>query len=64
IEVAGTPQPAPAPRFSRTVPEVASPPAFAGAHTREVLAAWGIPADRVAEWESSGAVKQADPATF
>jgi alpha-methylacyl-CoA racemase len=63
IEVAGTQQPAPAPRFSRTVPEVAGPPAFAGAHTRQVLAAWGIPADRVAEWESSGAVRQADPAS-
>ncbi len=33
IDVAGTMQPAPAPRFSRTHAEVASPPAHAGAHT-------------------------------
>ena len=40
-------QPAPAPRFSRTSPEVARPPAHPGQHTREVLTDWGIPADRI-----------------
>jgi len=62
IDVAGTRQPAPAPRFSRTVPEVSMPPAFAGAHTREVLRDWGVGADRIESWESSGAVKQAESA--
>jgi alpha-methylacyl-CoA racemase len=62
IDVAGTTQPAPAPRFSRTVPEVSMPPAFAGAHTREVLREWGVGADVIESWESSGAVKQAEPA--
>ncbi|TFH16531.1 MAG: CoA transferase, partial [Acidimicrobiales bacterium] len=62
IDVAGTTQPAPAPRFSRTVPEVLMPPAFAGAHTREVLSEWGVGADTIESWESSGAVKQAGSA--
>ena len=62
IDVAGTTQPAPAPRFSRTVPEVSMPPAFAGAHTREVLGEWGVGADTIESWESSGAVKQAESA--
>jgi alpha-methylacyl-CoA racemase len=62
IDVAGTRQPAPAPRFSRTVPEVSMPPAFAGAHTREVLRDWGVGADRIESWESSGALKQAESA--
>ncbi len=40
IEVAGIPQPAPSPRFSRTPGSVQRPPAFAGQHTDEVLADW------------------------
>ncbi len=42
IEIAGMTQPAPAPRFSRTTPEVARPPAHAGQHSAEVLGAWGF----------------------
>jgi alpha-methylacyl-CoA racemase len=42
IEIAGMTQPAPAPRFSRTRPEVARPPAHAGQHSAEVLSAWGF----------------------
>jgi alpha-methylacyl-CoA racemase len=42
VEAAGIVQPAPAPRFSRTVTEVGMPPGGPGAHTREALAAWGI----------------------
>ena len=59
IDVAGVRQPAPAPRFSRTVPQVISAPAHAGQHTREVLADWGIPADRIDELVSSKAVAAA-----
>ena len=47
IEVGGATQPAPAPRFSRTVPQVVSAPAHAGQHTRAVLADWGVAADRI-----------------
>jgi alpha-methylacyl-CoA racemase len=35
-------QPAPAPRFSRTVPEIARPPAHPGQHTDEALRDWGF----------------------
>lgn len=38
----GNVQPAPAPRFSRTPPEIQSPPARPGEHNDEVLAAWGF----------------------
>jgi len=42
VERDGMVQPAPAPRFSRTGATLTTPPAEAGAHTREALAAWGI----------------------
>ncbi len=43
VEHHGVRQPAPAPRFSRTTPQLSSPPpATAGSNTREALAAWGI----------------------
>ena len=42
IEVGGVVQPAPAPRFSRTRNEHPAAPAAIGAHTREVLEAWGV----------------------
>ncbi|GIK47961.1 MAG: CoA transferase [Hyphomonadaceae bacterium] len=44
MELDGVVQPAPAPRFSRTPGEVQGPPAKVGAHTDEVLAAWGVTA--------------------
>jgi alpha-methylacyl-CoA racemase len=57
VEVAGVVQPAPAPRFSRTPPEISRPPAHPGQHTREVLADWGFAADAVDELLAAGAVK-------
>jgi alpha-methylacyl-CoA racemase len=57
IDVAGTRQPAPAPRFSRTSPEVGSPPAHPGQHTREVLLDWGLGEDVVDGLFASGAAK-------
>jgi alpha-methylacyl-CoA racemase len=59
IEVGGMRQPAPAPRFSRTATAVERPPAHPGQHTREVLADWGIAADRVDALVASGAVADA-----
>jgi alpha-methylacyl-CoA racemase len=59
LDVDGAVQPAPAPRFSRTSPELTQPPAHAGQHTREVLSAWGVSDDRIATLLDSGAVKQA-----
>jgi alpha-methylacyl-CoA racemase len=59
VELAGVTQPAPAPRFSRTVSEVERPPAHPGQHTSEVLLDWGVSKERVESLLSSGAVKQA-----
>jgi alpha-methylacyl-CoA racemase len=56
VEVAGIRQPGPAPRFSRTRPEISSPPPHAGQHTDEVLAAAGFDADRVAKLREAGAI--------
>ena len=58
-EIAGLVQPAPAPRFSRTAPEVSAPPAHPGQHTRETLLDWGINPERVEELIGSGAARQA-----
>lgn len=41
VEAFGVTQPAPAPRFSATPGVISRPPPECGAHTREVLAAWG-----------------------
>jgi len=56
-EVAGVVQPAPAPRFSRTVPEVAGPPTRPGAHTDEVLRDFGLDAAEITALRDGGAVR-------
>ena len=56
VERDGVVQPAPAPRFSRTAPEIVRPPSHAGQHTDEVLAEWGFDADRIAKLRDAGAV--------
>jgi alpha-methylacyl-CoA racemase len=58
VEHGGLTQPAPAPRFSRTVPAIQRPPAHDGQHTREVLAEWGVGSDRIESLIDSGAAKQ------
>jgi alpha-methylacyl-CoA racemase len=60
IELGGTVQPAPAPRFSRTAAEVTQLPAHAGEHTRDVLADWGVSAERIGQLIESGAVRHAE----
>ena len=57
INVNGHMQPAPAPRFSRTTPEISRPSAHAGQHTAEVLRDWGVA--NVDALLASGAAKQA-----
>jgi alpha-methylacyl-CoA racemase len=59
VERDGMTQPAPAPRFSRTVPTIEASPAHDGQHTVEVLRDWGIAPDRVDALIDSGAAKQA-----
>jgi len=56
LERDGVPQPAPAPRFSRTVPEAGRAPGPVGADTEDVLAAWGLPATEIAELKAQGIV--------
>jgi alpha-methylacyl-CoA racemase len=52
-------QPAPAPRFSRTEPELGPPPGHAGADTDAVLAAFGYSAAEIASLKEAGAVGSA-----
>ncbi len=57
VENAGVVQPAPAPRFSRTVAEVQRPPAHPGQHTDEVLKEWNVADDaRLAALRADGAI--------
>jgi alpha-methylacyl-CoA racemase len=56
IERDGIKQPAPAPRFSRTAPEIARSPQHPGQGTRDALEDWGIGKDRIDELVESGAV--------
>ena len=56
-EVAGVVQPAPAPRFSRTVPEIAGPPPGPGQHTTEALADWGFSTEETAALRAAAAVR-------
>jgi alpha-methylacyl-CoA racemase len=52
VHVDGVPQPAPAPRFSATPAALDRPPAVAGQHTDEVLAAAGFTPDEIATLRS------------
>jgi len=56
VEVAGSPQPAPVPRFSRTEAKIAGPPAHAGQHTQEILAEVGFSAEEITKLREAGAV--------
>ena len=47
IEVDGVAQPAPAPRFSRTVPEVSGPPPLPGEHNKIALLDWGLSKEEI-----------------
>lgn len=52
----GEQQPAPAPRFSRTVPELRQPPARPGEHTQDVLQRWGFDDDAIAALRADQAI--------
>ncbi len=56
VERQGLLQPAPAPRFSRTAPELDRPPAYPGQHTREVLESFGFDAAEIARLKDTKAV--------
>jgi alpha-methylacyl-CoA racemase len=56
VEIGGLKQPAPAPRFSRTVPPTPSAPPMPGEGGDEALAAWGIPLAKVQDARAKGAI--------
>jgi alpha-methylacyl-CoA racemase len=56
IEVADITQPAPAPRFSRTAPEVSRPPSRPGQHTDEALGDWGFTGEEIVELRECKAI--------
>jgi alpha-methylacyl-CoA racemase len=56
VEIDGVIQPAPAPRFSRTPGRVQRPPASKGAHTEEVLAAFGLSLDEIERLRKSNVI--------
>jgi alpha-methylacyl-CoA racemase len=61
VDGVGGPQPAPAPRFSRTPAAVRGKPRAAGADTRAALQGWGFTPDEVTALEQAGAVVQNGP---
>ena len=57
VEHAGVTQPAPAPRFSRTPPEIRrAAPRTAGEHSQEVLADWGFRDDEIEALREADAI--------
>ena len=56
VDVDGVTQPAPAPRFSRTAPELGLPPAAPGQHGGDILADWGWTTDAVAALRERGVI--------
>jgi alpha-methylacyl-CoA racemase len=56
VEFEGVQQPAPAPRFSRTKPEIARGAPKPGEHTDEVLSEWGFTPDELKKLKEAGAI--------
>lgn len=56
VDIDGVIQPAPAPRFSRTPPEIQSPPPVPCEDTEQVLGDWGFSSVDIADLRESGAI--------
>jgi alpha-methylacyl-CoA racemase len=56
VEVEGVPQPAPAPRFSRTPSAIQRPPARPGEHTEEAMRDWGFSTAELEQLRGAGAI--------
>jgi alpha-methylacyl-CoA racemase len=56
VAIGGVIQPAPAPRFSRTTPDLPAPPRPAGDGGLAALTEWGIPQERVTQLHASNVV--------
>ena len=59
VELDGVVQPAPAPRFSRTKPEIRHSAGSTGEQTDGALGDWGLSAAEIAELKTCGAIKGA-----
>jgi alpha-methylacyl-CoA racemase len=57
VEIDGVPQPAPAPRFSRTPGEIQGPPPNPGEHTESALLDWGFDEEHIASLRKAGAIR-------
>jgi alpha-methylacyl-CoA racemase len=57
IDRGGVEQPAPAPRFSRTTPEIERDAPWPGQHTDDALADWGFGADEIAKLRETSAIR-------
>ncbi len=57
IERGGVEQPAPAPRFSRTAPEIRRDAPWPGQHTDDALADWGFGNDEIAKLRETSAIR-------
>jgi alpha-methylacyl-CoA racemase len=58
VDVAGVVQPAPAPKFSRTRPQVKGAPPSLGEHTVSGLADWGFSEAEISSLQEEGAIVQ------
>jgi len=56
VEIDGITNPAPAPRFSRTKPEIQGPPPNPGEHNETALSDWGISSEDINSVKESGAI--------
>jgi alpha-methylacyl-CoA racemase len=56
VEVAGAPQPGPAPRFGRSRTRIERPPPHPGQHTDAALAEWGFAADEIRRLREAKAI--------
>jgi len=56
VEMDGVVHPAPAPRFSRTEPEIQGPPPAPGEHTEAVLAEWGFSSEELDALKTAEAI--------
>jgi len=63
VEINGVTQPAPAPRFSRSVPSTPVPPPAPGQHTRQILGDLGLQGREIDELLASGAVHETTTAS-
>ncbi len=59
--IAGVVQPAPAPRFSGTPPDLPEPPQRPGSGTRDALTTWGIARERIDGLVAAGVLAGAAP---